>query len=282
MILGIDFGSSYTDFVLMDNKRLIKSISIKSDKLNLDRALKNFPLNKITLIKVTGCGAKKLKKKLKGITINRVDEIRAIGLGGKFISNKNKILVASIGSGTCIVSVDKKIEHISGIPIGGRTFLGFSRLLLKKDNCDEIFKLAEKGDLSRVDLLMREIYPRGIGLLNSKGSAAHFGNIKNPKKSDLALALMNMISQTIGTVVAITAKSENHKIIVFTGKLCQSKLIQEMIRNRILKFYKAKILFPKNAAVATAIGSIMDEWLHHDYRSFYERTYYQKDERDKQ
>lgn len=259
MILGIDFGSSYTDFVLMDNKKLIKSISIKSDKLDLNRALKKFPLNKISLIKVTGCGAEKLHNKLKRIPIKKVDEIRAIGLGGKFISNKNKILVASIGSGTCIVSVDKKIKHVSGVPIGGRTFLGFSRLLLEKDNCNEIFKLAEEGDLSKVDLLMREIYPRGIGLLNSKGSAAHFGNLKNPKKSDLALALMNMISQIIGTVVAMTAKSENHKTIVFTGKLCQSKLIQEMIRDRILKFYKAKILFPDNATIATAIGATVDE-----------------------
>ena len=259
MILGIDFGSSYTDFVLMNNKKLIKSLSIKSDKLNLDRALKNFPLKKISLIKVTGCGAEKLKKKLKGIPIKKVDEIRAIGIGGKFISNENKILVASIGSGTCIVSVDKQIKHVSGIPIGGRTFLGFSKLFLEKDNCNEIFKLAEKGDLSRVDLLMKEIYPNGIGLLNSKGSAAHFGNIKNPKKSDLALALTNMISQTIATVVAMTAKSEGHKIIVFTGKLSQSKLIQEMIRNRILKFYKAEILFPNNAAVATAIGAIIDK-----------------------
>ncbi len=259
MILGIDFGSSYTDFVLMDNRKLIKSISIKSDKLDLDRALKKFPLNKISLIKVTGCGAKKLKKKLKGIPIKRVDEIRAIGLGGKFISNEDKILVASIGSGTCIVSLDKKIKHVSGIPIGGRTFLGFSNLLLNKNDCNEIFKLAEKGDISRVDLLMREIYPHGIGLLNSKGSAAHFGNIKNPNKSDLALALINMISQVIATVVAMTAKSENQKTIVFTGKLCQSKLIQRMIRNRLLKFYKAKILFPNNAAVATAIGAIVDD-----------------------
>lgn len=257
MILGIDFGSSYTDFVLMKNKELIKSLSIPSDKLNLNRALKQFPMDKIESIKITGCYSRKFKKNLKGLKVKEVDEIKAIGNGGKFVSNKKNILVVSIGSGTCIVSVKNGIKHVAGTAVGGKTFQNLSKLLLGNDDCNEIFKLAKKGNLSRVDLKMKEIYPKGIGLLDSKGSAAHFGKLKNPNKSDLALAITNMIGQVIGTVAAFTAKSENHKNIVFTGKLVRSELIQKIIRERILKFYRVKIIISKNAGIATAIGATM-------------------------
>jgi type II pantothenate kinase len=257
MILGIDFGSSYTDFVLMKNRKFIKSLSIPSDKLNLERALKKFPMDKVKSIRITGCYSKKFKKKFGRIDVKEVDEIKAIGIGGKFVSNKKNALVVSVGSGTCIVSVKKRIKHVAGTAVGGRTFLGLSKLLLNLEDCKEILKLAEKGNLKRVDLMMKEIYPKGIGLLNSKGSAAHFGKIRNPNKSDLALAIVNMVSQVIGTVSAFAAKSESHKSIVLTGKLVQSKLVQKIIKDRISKFSKVKIIIPKNAGIATAIGATL-------------------------
>jgi pantothenate kinase len=116
-------------------------------------------------------------------------------------------------------------------------------------------KLAEKGDLSKIDLLMKEFYPKGLGLYNSKGSIAHFGKIKNPSKSDLALGIVNMVGQVIGTVAALAAKTNNHRYIILTGKLPQSKLVRDLIKKRILKFHKAKIIVSKNTGVATAIGT---------------------------
>ncbi len=257
MILGIDFGSSTTDFVLMKDKEVIKSYSIFSDGLDLNKTLGKFPLNEIKLIAVTGCGSRKLGTELKGIPVKKVDEIQAIGLGGKFVSNKDRVLVVSLGSGTCMVSVDKDIKHIGGTAIGGRTLTGLSKLLLNTDDLNEIERLAEKGDLFKVDLTLKEIYPDGIGLLDSRCTAAHFGHLKNPEKSDLALALFNLIGQSIGSTVGFAAKAEKHENIVFTGKLINLKLIQSIIKLRIGFIGKFNLIIPENAEIATAIGATL-------------------------
>jgi len=259
MILGIDIGSSTTDFVLMEDKELIKSYSFMSDKLDLNKVLEKFPLNEIELIAATGCGARKLGTKLKEISVKKVDEIQAIGLGGKFVSKKDRVLVASLGSGTCMVSVDKDIRHIGGTAVGGKTLIGLSKLLLDTDDLNEIERLAAKGDLSKVDLTLDEIYPDGIGLLDPKCTAAHFGHFKNPEKADLALALFNLIAQSIGSTVGFAAKAEKHENIVFTGKLINLKLIQRIIKLRIGFIDKFNLIIPENAEIATAIGATVDK-----------------------
>jgi len=256
MILGIDIGSSTTDFVLMKNKELIKSLTIPSNELKLKQALKKFPLDKIDFIAATGCGSHKLNSTLEGIPVRKVDEIQAIGLGGKFVSNKDRVLVVSLGSGTCIVSVDKDTRHIGGTPVGGKTLIGLSKLLLNTDDLDEIERLAEKGDLSKVDLILKEIYPDGVGLLDPEGTASHFGHLKNPEKPDIALALFNLIGQTIGSVVAFAAKAENHEDIIFIGRLINFQLIQKIIEFRIRVLGKFNLTFPKNSGIATAIGAV--------------------------
>ena len=257
MILGIDIGSSTTDFVLMKDKELIKSLTIPSDKLKLKEALKKFPMDKIDFIAATGCGSHKLNSTLEGIPVKKVDEIQAIGLGGKFVSNKDRVLVVSLGSGTCIVSVDKGIRHIGGTPVGGGTLIGLSNLLLNTDDLNEIQRLAEKGDLSKVDLTLKEIYPEGVGFLDPEGTASHFGHLKNPEKPDIALALFNLIGQTIGSVVAFAAKAENHVDIVFTGRLISLPLIQKIIESRIRILGKFNLIFPKNPGKTTAIGATL-------------------------
>ncbi len=256
MILGIDFGSSTTDFVLMRDKELIKSYSFMSDKLDVNKVLEKFPLNEIKLIAVTGCGARKLETKLKGIPVKKVDEIQAIGLGGKFVSKKDRVLVVSLGSGTCMVAVDKNIRHIGGTAVGGKTLIGLSKLLLDTDDLNEIQELAEKGDLSKVDLTLKEIYPDGIGQLDSRCTAAHFGHLKSPEKADLALALFNLVAQSIGATVGFAAKAEKYKDIVFTGKLINLKLIQMIIKLRIGFIGEFNLIIPENAEISTAIGAV--------------------------
>lgn len=256
MILGIDIGSSTTDFVLMKGKEVIKSFSVPSGGLELKELLEKFPKDEIELIAATGCGAQKLNSNLEGIPVKKVDEIQAIGLGGKFVSNKDRVLVASLGSGTCMISVDKDIKHIGGTAVGGKTLIGLSKLLLGTDDLNEIEGLAEKGDLSKVDLTLDEIYPDGIGLLDPKCTAAHFGHFKNPEKSDLALALFNLISQSIGATVGFAAKAEGHENIVFTGKLINLKLIQSIVKMRIGVIGKFNLIIPENAEITTAIGAV--------------------------
>ena len=49
------------------------------------------------------------------------------------------------------------IKHIGGIGIGGGTLQGLSRLLLKTDDIKQVAALAEEGDLSHINVLIKDI-----------------------------------------------------------------------------------------------------------------------------
>jgi len=256
MKLGIDFGSSFTDAVVMEKDKIKKLMSFnKKDKL--DYVLFKLIPQKFEEIIVTGSGSLKLGDKVKDTKIKKVDEIKAIGLGGLFTSKKKEALVVSIGSGTAMVSCKEEIKHIGGTPIGGGTVAGLGKLIMNVEELGEIEKLAKKGNLDNVDLTLKEIYPDGIGLLPSTATASHFGNLKEFSNNDVALGLINMAAQSIGTLAVFGAKSFGHDEIILTGRLTKSKIFKEIIEKRIASLCKIKVSIPKNAEYATAIGAVI-------------------------
>jgi pantothenate kinase len=165
-------------------------------------------------------------------------------------------LVVSIGSGTAMVSVkNKRCKHIGGTAIGARTLLGFSKLLIKTDDLSKIESLAKKGNPRKTDITLGSIYPKGIGLLPPSATAASFGNIDNPKKEDIALGLINMIAQNIGTLSVFAAKAHNHKSIILIGKIPELKSFKKIIVSRINVLSDIPVTIPENAGFATAIGA---------------------------
>jgi pantothenate kinase len=127
------------------------------------------------------------------------------------------------------------------------------------EDVKKIEALAEKGDLGKVDLTLGKIYPQGIGLLDARATASHFGDLKDCSREDLALALFNLVGQSIGSVAAFAAKAEGVKEIVFTGKLINSSLFQEIVKDRVLKLFSVELIVPENAEVATALGATLAE-----------------------
>ena len=261
MILGIDFGSSNVDAVLMHGKKIAMHRSIEADLFNKDFFFRGFPIEKIKKIKVTGAYSGKAGKKLFNLNVRKVDEIKAIAVGGKFVSKKSNALIVSMGSGTAFVSVKgNKFRHIGGTAVGGKTLMNLGRLLIGDDNVLILEKRAKYGKAERVDLTLKEIYPKGIGLLPSNATASHFGSLKNPNKDDLSAALFNLVGQVVGSIAGFASKAFNQKTIVFTGHLAESRLIKEIIEKRIFWLGKAKTVFPKNSGIATAIGAAL-AWL---------------------
>lgn len=76
-------------------------------------------------------------------------------------------LVVNIGSGVSIVKVTGpgKAERVSGTSLGGGTYWGLSRLLTTCKSYEEVLNLAEQGDASVVDMLVRDIYGGDCKLL---------------------------------------------------------------------------------------------------------------------
>lgn len=76
-------------------------------------------------------------------------------------------------------------ERVSGSSLGGGTFWGLCRLLTGANDFDEILELSAKGDNSRVDMLVGDIYGgldyAKIGL-SASTIASSFGRVVSEKE----------------------------------------------------------------------------------------------------
>ena len=256
MKMGIDYGSTTIDRVLVENSSINQTRSFPSrPDFSLEELVEGLAVEKIY---ATGYGAGQLPDSFQGKQVKKVDEIKAIGLGGKKVSGKEECLIVSVGSGTCLVN-GHTLTHVGGTAVGGRTLSGLGKLLLNESGIERLEAMARQGDLGKVDLTLKEIYPQGIGLLDEKATASHFGGLEDYSREDLALGLFNLVGQTIGSVSAFAAKAEGLKEIVFTGKLSRSNLFLEIVRERVLRIVPLELAMPENAEYATAFGATLAE-----------------------
>lgn len=81
-----------------------------------------------------------------------------------------------MGTGTSFVKIDgDKVQHIGGLGIGGGTLQGLSRLLLKTHDIHQVSELAEKGDVTRVNLQIGDICNTALPDLPVSATASLFG-----------------------------------------------------------------------------------------------------------
>jgi len=73
--------------------------------------------------------------------------------------SKSSILV-SIGSGVSIIKVSAfdSFERVAGTMIGGGTLIGLSNLLTGVRDFDKIIEMASRGDHTKVDMMVKDIY----------------------------------------------------------------------------------------------------------------------------
>lgn len=115
----VDIGSTITKIIEVDknNKILNKNIYQKEEPKKLLKDFfesNNIKQEDIEAIVTTGVGRIEEKEYSK-IPVVYIDEFKSIGLGGLIASNKEKVIVASIGTGTAFIKANKnKIEHLGG------------------------------------------------------------------------------------------------------------------------------------------------------------------------
>ncbi len=135
-------------------------------------------------------------------------------------------VAVNVGSGVSVLQVNgiHDIKRVTGTLMGGGTLIGLSKLLINVDNYNDILKLAQKGDNSHVDLLVKDIYgPKGTGSnvsLEGDIIAASFGKIHHLiqsnekdkiKKEDIAKSLLVMICYHIAQLAFLVSKQNNIK-----------------------------------------------------------------------
>ncbi len=265
LVLGVDCGATLTDAVLLRGKKILKKASIESIGVQSPRALenflqKNFPLEKVGKIALTG-GGKNAPDCVCGIAAEKVNELDAIAKGSRFLSKKEKFLVANIGTGTPLLFVEgKKWRHLGGTGVGGGTIAGLGKLLLNASPL-EVEKLALKGTNS-LDLSVNDVVGGGIGVVPANATASNYGKLplfggRSPKREDVAWSLLNMVAEVIARMIVLAAKQLRcEREIVVAGRVAENPVVAQRMA-AVGKMFGCKIIVPKNAAFCTAVGAAL-------------------------
>ncbi len=267
MIVGIDIGASTTKAVALEELSTAKLISVKTTEAitSASAALEKLLTlmgrrpRDVTIIAVSGGGARSVEETLLGIPVVKVDEIKAIGVGGLVLSGKKQALVVSMGTGTALVTAyeeERRVIHIGGTGVGGGTLQGLSMRLLHAHNFEAIEKMAAMGDAKKVDLTVADIAGGPVGIVPGEATASNFGKLRtDANERDVAAAIFNMVSQVIGVIVAFAAKAYGlEKDVVLVGRLAGNNLITKSIGD-VADMFHIKLCIPENGEYCVAIGA---------------------------
>ena len=223
-------------------------------------------VNKNTQVCGTGGGARKFGRRIKEVldlTISHSDELNSLITGINFMFKQSSseayrvnhatyekdgkrehirigrtsfpYLLVNIGSGVSILKVyrDGKHERVGGTALGGSTFFGLCCMLTGCSTFEEALALAERGDASKIDLLVEDIYGGDYAEFDLPGStvASSLGKLANPevrekaKREDLARAVLDAITNNVGSLALLHAKAHNTPEIIFAGNFLRKNWI---------------------------------------------------------
>lgn len=267
MVIGIDIGGSTTDIVGFDDNELLSPTTVRaSDPVSsaagaLGRYLAETgrQLSDISTLAVTGVGAGALGSELLGLPVSHVDEFKAIGRGGVFLTGIDSAVVASLGTGTAIVVADEgSIAHWGGSGVGGGTLIGLSKALIGVSDIDLIARKAANGDLSRVDLSVGDISVTEIPGLAPDTTASNFAKMADDATDDdKAMAVVNLVCQTVGMIAAGAAGATGKDAVVLIGKLASFPAAAGVF-DQLSSLNNLNYIVAPQAAYATAVGAAVE------------------------
>lgn len=264
--VGIDIGGSTTKIVGIRRDEIITPMIVRANDpiASLFGAFGKFvdqnglSLNDIERIAITGVGASHVEKTIYDIETIKVQEFLCNGYGGLYLSGLKSAVIVSMGTGTAIVKAsDGEIEHLGGTGVGGGTLLGLSNKMLNIRDIDYLIETANDGNLNNVDLLVSDISRDVLPTLPPHTTASNFGKITDAaSKSDIALGIINLVFQTIGTLAVFAARSGDVSKIVLIGNLTTIPQCKEVIEG-LEVIYPYEFIIPPHAEFGTAVGAAL-------------------------
>lgn len=261
---ALDVGISTTDAVAAWRPEASVSMRTTEAAVSAEAALRKLlaevgePRGGELVIAATGVGSRRLPQRFCGYPLRRISEITAIGLGGTGLAGVEETLVASLGTGTAMVSVrGREIRHVTpGNGVGGGTLLGLGRALVGTDDLRELSRLASLGDRRRLDITIGEAVGGPLGALPADGTASNFAKYAaGARREDVAAALLNLVAETVLWTVLLGVQAAGHSRAVLTGKL----LLVEPVRRRIDEMsvlLGGMLSVPERAEIASALGAL--------------------------
>ena len=262
-ILGIDIGGTTTKIVGLDHTgNLLSTLRVQAEEplTSLYGAFGSYLSgNRLTLADVervvlTGVGASYVEGDIYGLPTCKVDEFSASGTGALAMSGQERAVVATMGTGTAFLWAERGrgVQHLCGSGIGGGTLGGLCRKLV---DMERFKKLAEQGDLGKVDLMIRDITPDPAATLDPTLTAANFGNLsEDAAPADLAAGAVNLVLQAIGTMTVLACRCCGSETVVLTGSVTTLSQVKPNFEN-FQRLYGIRYIIPERATFATAIGA---------------------------
>ncbi|GIW23867.1 Fumble domain-containing protein [Meiothermus sp.] len=267
MKLGVDFGLSNTDVVLVEGQTLVTYQTLKTGPASaeaLAKVLQTLGVRPSELGAIASAGglSHRLPDTFEGLPIQKIGEAQAVGRGALALSGLSEALVVSAGTGTAMVAArGTEARHFTGSAVGGGTLLGLSRLLLGTADPLEVARLAALGNPSGVDSTLLDVIGGGIGHLPPDATAVNFGRLVdevNPSREDLAAGLVTLVGQVIAMIAINAVRAAGLSQIVIVGHLPDLEPVRRAFE-RVWYFYQIepKPLIPPLSGWATAYGAAL-------------------------
>ncbi len=264
--IGIDIGGSTTKIIGVEDNKIKDPLLVRANDpiASLFGAFgkfvdnNNLSLGEVERVMVTGVGSSHMTKPLYGLPTAKVEEFLANGLGGLHLTALDEAIIVSMGTGTAIIKATKQsIEHIGGTGVGGGTLIGLSSRMLNIRDIQLILKTAEDGDLANIDLMVGDISRDVLPGLPPETTASNFGKISDvATKGDIALGILNLVFQTIGTISGFAAKNSGIKDIVLIGNLSTIPYCASIF-SRLEEIYSVRFIIPDYSEYGTALGAAL-------------------------
>ena len=218
-------------------------------------------ISDIDRIMMTGVGASFVKHDMYGLECLRVPEFTAIGRGALYLSGLDNILAVSMGTGTALVHsvAGGEMTYLGGTGVGGGTLMGLSKLLLHADSIEHISEYANNGDLSKIDLLIKDITAKDtLHQLSKDLTAANFGNVSDiAEREDIAIGIMNLVFETVGMVSIFASRQVGVRDIILTGNLTTLDYCSKKFDVFNGLGYGVNFIIPKYSQFSTVIGTAL-------------------------
>ena len=215
---------------------------------------------------MTGVGSSFITEPIYTLDCKPVPEFSCIGLGGLYLSGLDEAVVVSMGTGTALIhakNINGKTttKYLGGTGIGGGTILGLSRKMLGVDTIEHIEQLCKDGDLSKIDLHIKDMTKANIykSSMNEDLTASNFGNLSDlANKNDISLGIVNMVAETVAMMAIFAARNYSTNNIVLTGNLTRIEPIKKIFNN-LETVFGVNFIFPENSQFGTVIGAALSE-----------------------
>ena len=266
MIVGIDVGGSTTKIIGVEDGKIKSPLFITAadpvtslfgafGKYMYDNQIE---LEDIEQVMLTGVGSAYINTPLYGRPTAKVDEFLCNALGAQYESGFERLVAVSMGTGTSFIQIEKDlIRHIGGNGIGGGTLQGLSRLLLKSHDIHQVVELAKAGDISHINLQIKDICNHPLPDLPMDATASNFGKAEsNATEEDVAVGIVYMVLQAIGSAARLAGLSCGIKDFVLIGNLSQLPQCRTVFDNMEV-LYGVRYHIPPYAEYRTALGAAL-------------------------